>query len=129
MALKKGDVHVIGESMTPSSATKLDRSAFSLSYPQCFASKPQFRPHPFGEAADCVVCLVGAASDHLEAVQHLRKDIEPDSDTGLPGSLGKHPAVVDKGLVASGLQVDWRESSQIRVERACVWIAPVTVAN
>src|SRR5262249_7429754 len=56
-------------------------------------------------------------------------DIEPDVDTRLPGSLGKHPAVIDKGLVASGLQVDWRESSEIRVEWAGIWIAPGTVAG
>src|SRR5262245_4735434 len=93
------------------------------------ASKAQLRPYPFGEAADCVVCLGGATSHHLEAVQHLRKDIEPNFDTRSPGSLGKHSAVIDKGLVASGLQVDRRESSKIRIERACMWITPVTVAN
>src|SRR5262245_45185618 len=105
------------------------RSAFSLSYPHYFTSKAQLWPHPFGEAADCVVCLGRAASHHLEAVQHLRKDIEPDFDTRLTGSLGKHPAVIDKGLVASGLQVDRRESSKIRMKRAGIWIAPVAVAE
>src|SRR5262245_61872969 len=75
------------------------------------ALKAQLRPYPFGEAADCVICFGGAASHHLEAMQHLGKDIEPDFDTRSPGSLGKHPAVIDKGLVASGLQVDRRESS------------------
>src|SRR5262245_45963585 len=100
-----------GESLTSSSGSR---------------KKAQFRPHPFGEAADCVVCLGRAASHYLEAVQHLRKDIESDFDTSVPGSLGKHPAVIDKGLVASGLQVDRRESSKIRIERACIRIAPVT---
>src|SRR5262252_800622 len=93
------------------------------------ASKAQLRPYPFGEASDCVVCLGGAASHHLEAMQHLREDIEPDFDTRSRGSLGKHPAVIDKGLVASGLQVDRRESSKICIERAGIWIVAVTVAN
>src|SRR5215475_14694626 len=102
---------------------------FSLSYPRSFALKAQLRPHPFGEAADCVVRLGSAASHHLEAMQHLRTHIEPAFDTGLPGSLGEHPTVIDKSLVASGLQVGRRESSKIRVEGAGIWIAPVTVAN
>src|SRR5215475_1532572 len=105
--------------MTPSRKMKLD-TIFSSSYPRSFHLKAQLWPHPFGEAADCVVCLWGAASHHLEAVQHLRKDIESDFDTSLPGSLGKHPAVIDKRLVASRLEVDRRQSSKIRVERACI---------
>src|SRR5262245_56000292 len=91
-----------------------------LSYLHSFASKAQLRSHPFGQPADCVVCLGSAASHHLEAVQHLREHVEPYFDAGLLGSLGKHPAVIDKGLVASGLQEDWRESGKVAVQRACM---------
>jgi hypothetical protein len=62
-------------------------------------------------------------------MQHLREHIEPDLDTGVAGSFGKHPAVIDEGLVASGLQVDRRESGEVSVERAGMGIALVTVAN
>src|SRR5215831_3892602 len=108
-------------------ATRLQ--LLSSSYPRSFASKAQLRSDPLRQAADCVVCLGGAASHHLEAVQHLGDHIEPGFDTGLRDSLGEHSAVIDKGLVASGLQVDRRESGRVRVERACMWIAQVTVAN
>jgi len=62
-------------------------------------------------------------------VQHLREHTEPDFDTCLPGSVGKHSAVIDKGFITSGLQIDRRESCEIRVERICMWIARVTIAN
>src|SRR5262245_66244893 len=63
--------------MCPSVQSRLSELRVDV---RSFASKAQLRPHPFGEAADCVICLGGAASHHLEAMQHLRKDIEPDVD-------------------------------------------------
>src|SRR5262245_10070580 len=91
--------------------------------------KAQLWPHAFGQVVDCVVRIGGAASRQLEAAQHLREHIAPDFDRRLPGPLGKQPAISDKSLVASGLQVDRRESGKIGVEGTSMGMTSVTVAN
>src|SRR5262245_7978016 len=95
------------------------------SYLHSFASRPSFgRTH---SASRWIASSASGARPAIiwKLVQHLREHVEPDFDAGLLGSLGEHPAVIDKGLVASGLQEDWRESRKVAVERACMRIARV----